>query len=305
MGILQAGRVLFDDGAKLGDSGVKFGDQSPFPAYNEGNRVWTYTVPGGKKATLQNIVLAVGPGVSTGLPGLAIVNLGTFYLVVDGSTKLEMRLHGAPLYSGAQLGPMTVMWDSKRRLPFEMGDGIDFASGQVIRITHDPVAVGDAFAASKLDCRLYGVDVVTGVPIFAHSVYRPVSVAAGQVALEYTAPANGFRLLSFGVSAYNAEPILAIFQVFINRVCIFESGPIAMSSQSPSLDFLPYRGTLSLPMEGMELNAGDFVELYAHAWIDVNQIAGGMLVGDLSDVGGGGGLAARVIGSPVVRRITQ
>ncbi len=276
----------------------------PYGTLDSPWRIATYEVPPGKTAALETVVVGLSAGSSAGLVGSAVVNLGTFFLVVDGADKAEVRLHGIPRFTGA-VGPVMTAWRGRRSV-HNFADGVDFTSGQVLTLQWTPQAVGDSRLLAKAAGRLHGLDPVTGTPVLLLATLRPKETTARQVILTYTVPANGFRLFSWDLQAWNIEPVIAGLELFLNGALILETGPLGQSSQSPvfggsSCGARGMVGGLALPLGGLVLNHGDRLELLGHALMDVDQVVGWQVLGTETTEGGGGGLAHPVVGNQIVR----
>jgi hypothetical protein len=276
---IQWATGTFDDPNRLGDltaGGVAIPVKFPLFGPENAKVLFEYVVPAGKVATIKNLLITLVPSgnlyVISGTPTEA----GLVYLVVDGSTKFEGRLQPTPLNSINNM--QTVEWGYRSCM--SLGEGVDFTSGQVVKVQALPMAPfgSGARLLSKWVARLHGKAVSGGAVDMQTGALRTPATGTALDILSYTVPANGLRLFYWDVNVFVSETIVASVQVLVNGACVGEYGYLCVNreqtvfrSSASCMGVIPISGFGDW---GMKLNHGDRIQVLGHAYLDYGQAVG-------------------------------
>ena len=276
---IQWGKGVFDNPNKRGGETpnpiTRADDLALVPLFqmNSATLLLQYVVPAGKVETLKNLLVGVIPPGNMFAPAGAGLRMGTALLVVDGTTKAELSIQNFPIHSPSL--KVSVDWRNAVR-GRSLGEGVDFTSGQVIKVQATPLEpAAGLILASKWIAELHGKNPVTGAADLRIGTLRSPASGAALDILSYTAPAQGFRLMSWDVKGYYTEPWCATVQVYINGSCITELGYLTFHGETTTFAPQGHYGVINLLKGGwgIKLNHGDRVEVWAHALLDFGQAA--------------------------------
>jgi len=276
---IQWGKGTFDDPSKLGGEIINpisvpaMFNRFPLWELGSATPVWQYVVPAGKRIELKNLLVAVIAPKNMYAPATVAARMGTALLVVDGTTKQELSIQNYPLHASGTM--WTVDWPNGNRCP-SLGEGVDFTSGQVVKVQVTPLsAQAGLVRAEKWIARLHGKNPTTGGADLQIGSLRSPNTGSAVDILSYTAPANGFRLMSWDVKGYYVEPWCATVQLYINGSCVCELGYLGFHGETTVFGPQSHNGNINLLKGswGVELNQGDRVEVWAHALLDFGQSA--------------------------------
>ena len=288
---IQWAKGTFDDPNQLGALPNSLEPSlAKFPLFGPENakRLFEYVVPAGKVVTIRGLLLTlIPPGnlyASVGTPTQA----GLVYLLVDGATKFEDRLQPCPL--GSSSTERTVEW--RYRSLMSLGEGVDFTSGQVLKVQCNPASPFSSGARlpSKWVARLHGKAVSGEAVDMQTGMFCTPDTGTALDILSYTVPANGLRLFYWDVNVFSTEVIVASVQVFVNGSCVGEYGYLSANreqtvfrSSATCMGVIPVSGFGDW---GMKLNHGDRVEVLGHAYLDYGQAVGVQMACDeMAEIG--------------------
>jgi hypothetical protein len=276
MSDIQAGIKAIDQTMQCGDNWFVVDEVSKGTRIPKvlGEPIFFYKVPAGKKYTVQSLVV-FGYGNWRSIAGTQVAPR-VFKFRLNGADKVEWQ--ALPHYNYTNAGRM--LWKNCARggAMAPMGDGLQFAAGDVITIQLVP-----ATATQWKLCWawLEGVETVGGARVLALSREKVTSVTTN--ILTYTVGANGFTLKNFGA---DAMPIDQNLDAYI-RVAI--RGQIAVETEFKCAnDSCSRPPQFTLPLCGLDLLQGDTIEVYAADLWQAGEKVSVTVFGTLSDLGGGG-----------------
>lgn len=278
---IQWAKATFEDPNQIGEQPTPAGFlTNKFPLFDTGRAkvLFDYTVPAGKVLSLANLLFAPIPPDSIYAIAGTPTEAGKAYLLVDGTTKFEGRLQPCPINSATT--PRTVPYRARCRM--SLGEGVDFTSGQVLKLQAEPVSAGPFSSGASLPTKwtaaLHGEAVSGGAVDIQRGVLRTPPRGTATDILSYTVPANGLRLFWFDVMAWSAEALGPSVQVFINGALVLEAGYVSLMREQTCFNSGDQgRGCWSiggLGSWGLQLRHGDRVLMLGHAYLDWGQAVG-------------------------------
>jgi hypothetical protein len=277
--LIEWQKATFTDPNKIGDSLGGRTVTGEFPLFKSESAAvaFSYVVPAGKVINLKNLLINVLPPACLYKVAGAYINLGSVYFLVDGTTKWEGRLVRAPMNAAGV--SWTEDWRQRCCPLLNIGEGIDFTSGQVLKLQINPLAPATGQRlAMKCSAVMHGKAVTGGAVDMQKGVIFSPEPGAARDILSYTVPANGFRLFSARVDAWISEPVCASVQVFVNGACVIEAAYLSFDGErtvfgagNPGLGVFPIMGPGAW---GMKLSHGDRVDVLGHAFLDYGQELG-------------------------------
>lgn len=243
--------------------------------------IGSYTVPAGKTAKLKGIWVFGQYEDCAYKMGLASGVIGTLYFQVDGAAKAEYRIQANA--SDFTVSPITCDFDITRRA-WNMHDGVQFTSGQIIRLIISPASIAGQGSQQVLWLASFtGRDTITGDQVIIKARTITTTKAANQVIITYTVPANGFTLRSVFLQVFMGDYFLGHAQLRLNGL-LFAEYPLCDSHfrASPTRRL---RGILPL-YDGIALNSRDSLEARIDPPLSVNQKFHLVVWGIETDTGG-------------------
>lgn len=279
-----------DSESKLGelpDYQEAWTNRFPLNKFKQG--IGSYTVPASKNTALKGL-LCFGEyaNINDYKAGVSS-NVFTVKLQVDGTDKMEFRV---PAYYG-DVNAAAFRGDfnfNDRYLP--MFDGLQFASGVVIRLVVTQTAVAGLIPQVHWEAVFIGKDTTTGT----HSVQRAETIitvdTANQVIITYTVPANGFTLRDIQISASVSDYYMGFMGVFVNGQIALELPVVSSAGTTAPLGnfraFIPF-------FDGLTLAHGATIEARCNPIEVVNERYNMISFGnETTESGGGGGETSHV-----------
>lgn len=255
-----------------------------FPLNNFKQKVGTYTVPSGYNTALKGLFVFGEYANIADYKAGASSAVFTVKFQVDGVDKGELRV---PAYYGdVNAAKFRSDFNFNDRL-IHLFDGLQFASGAVIRLVTTQTAVAGAIPQVHWEAVFIGKDTTTGATNIQRAETIITTNTADSVILSYTVPANGFTLRDIQLSASVNDWYMGFMGVFVNGQLALEL-PIANSAgtTAPAGDFRTF-----IPFfDGLTLAHGTTVETQCNPIECVNQRFNMITYGmETQESGGSGG----------------
>jgi hypothetical protein len=256
--------------------------------------LWSYTVPAGKKATVEYLNIHYSLMTISGTTNNNPTRSGNVFreavtsLVVDGTTILVMEGRGAGAWEGAGATVSGVTAapgrDADNLTKLHFGDGIQFTNGQVFTATaviENLAQAIDGIHPQVHRIRLHGKNTASGAPMFIEAVIRPSLYGTVtyywngvETATSYTVDANGFTLLSVSFRTdIGLEWIASSHNnLYLNDQILIEMGPF-MQGTGLNVE------TTNIPLYGIDLYEGDVLALRGAPGVDCGQVISVALIG--------------------------
>jgi hypothetical protein len=200
------------------------------------------------------------------VPALASINLGTVKLQVNGVDKMEFKIGGIKATFGGTLG--TADFDIGRR-QFLLYDGLQFASGDVIRL----IVTQEKLAATGIPQACYnisfiGANTTTGATIIEKQRTIVTVETANQIIASYTVLSEGFTLKDITLQTQVGDFMMGHIQILVNGMVVMEY-PVSdsMGCTRPSGGMC---GMIPL-YDGLNFGAGSTIEARIDPSVSVNQ----------------------------------
>lgn len=236
-----------------------------FPLNKFKQSIGAYSVQSGYNSTLKGMLVYGEYANINDYKATASSNVFTVKLQVDGTNKAEFRV---PAYYGdVNAAAFRGDFNFNDRI-IKLFDGLQFASGVVIRLVTTQTAVAGLIPQVHWEAVFIGKDTTTG----AHNVQRAETIittdTADSVILTYTVPANGFTLRDIQLSASVSDWYMGFVGVFVNGQLALEL-PLAASAgtTAPAGNFRAF-----IPFfDGMNLAHGATVQALCNPIEVVNE----------------------------------
>lgn len=295
----------YSDGAGSGSAdpptaGQNDGTTAPLAAqsWRDGGNsaVWSFTVPSNCEVACDRLVIQVSPG---GLWDMAASSpsmeqstpRATAVVKIDGNAIHELQVWSRGNWQQAGSDASTAnkgSWGAQslgsrpEQTVVALGAGVTLTSGQVLTVEVSPSAItlsNGGMLPSVIRFTGVAADEVTGRAVFIHGSYRPADASASQLALSFTAPANGIKLRSFAAWAEGGLLFaLARAQIHLNDAMVHELGYLNASIWRT-------RGeTIAIPL-GFTLQQGDCLEIRGCPLADTGGVISTQLIGTKRGVG--------------------
>ncbi len=283
------GRLLVDSPLVVGDLGVR-GEGYPCqttPQLPGGIKAWSYRVPTGNKLSLRAIYLSCQNGTINGTAQAASFNAGIAKLRVGADDKLEMRVTARVVQDFVSSGcECQAGWICQAQL-FDLHDGVIFGVGETFSLAFTPAAANSgAMIKATAFCT------TAAGPMILHGTLRWIATTANQTILTFTpTEATTLKSITFNVIACGSGVLMG-GRLELNGAPIAEFGPMGMDQATPNF------ALWHLPLQGVELQQGDLLEVFVHPMADLNHVITVSLAGNLTPyaTGGGSGISrSRVI----------
>jgi hypothetical protein len=262
-------------------------------------RLWQYTVPVGKRVTLEainfhySLIAISGSAINNPVRSGNVWREAVTSLLVDGNTVLAYEGRSAGSWEGGG-ATVTGITQSNARdadclTKLYFGDGIQFTNGQVFTATaviENLAHTVDGIHPQVHRIRMFGKNTASGAPVFIEAVVRPsiygtvtYSWNGDETATSYTVGANGFTLLSVAFRTdIGLEWIASSHNnLYLNDQVLVEMGPFMQGSGNNVESF-------TIPLYGAELIEGDILELRGAPGVDCGQVISASLVGAVTSL---------------------
>lgn len=246
--------------------------------------VWTFDCPAEATVAVETLIIAGhSPSTWRMLPSASIANrIGTWVLDVDGSTVGEGVCNGRPM-SSTEVGAQGSTGPDSGQYGFviPLHDGIILTSGQVLTVYWTPHTLdSEGIPPQVVHATGWGVDASTGAPIYFAGNYPPTDATSSQIALQYTAPANGIKLKSLTVYSVQHYPVILFnARILLNNQVIFRVGNLIFDSTSSR------SALVIIPMTGFTLYPGDRLELVGSLAFFGGKTLGVSIIGTTTPIG--------------------
>lgn len=266
-------------------------------AENSAVVLWSYTVPVDTKLTAEALNIIVSPGGTWGLfSGTAAPYdpLGEVSLKVDGAEFFLQRVRRRGLHEvitgGTNIGANSAQ--DLKSLPdgsLGFGDGIQLTSGQVLTAVFTAAAplniTGSTGSVLPGVARIavFAKNTATGAIQILRGHVRIRDTGQVETFLSHTVGAQGLTILRVVVCADGNQPSHVCRWVFLrlNGEIIHEFLDIHATARCASRQGENLGGTLSVPLWGAELVAGDKLELIGNPQTDAGGTISCALAGPL------------------------
>lgn len=272
MALVDVGRLTFDASAPIGQHygvGRFDAEASAVPFQGDGALRTRYTVPAGKKLSLQAVQVVTDR--SWCVPPGTAVRAGIATLRVNGVDKMEWAVYETGWY---ELPNGVLAFKAEQR----RGGGINcwdvaFAPGDVLVLRFTPSNVDGCVAVSA---DLSGTS--AGVAVCTADRETVLGTAAVDL-ITYTVPAGGFTLQRVCLQA----------SVRGNPACPFVSLLVRgqLVAEFPTWRAIDSQGApprLAVQLHGLDLYPGDTIELRASSLWRTEEWASLLVLGELSDL---------------------
>lgn len=278
-----------NDPSKLGDVGA-VATSIPLGSPERGYLAASYSVPNGSKLTLRGVAVAAlsryspsggtAPGTVSGGAEIA--------LRIAGTDAFRFRRQSWPVVAAVPGGDECVVPNYSAFQLLDFGDGVVVTSVQALTVTLSPAVntFGTLYTASVWGSLGATVTCQSGSLV-------PNDLTSNQNIINYTPPSD-FTIYGWSVDCVEAGNLICMGgSLRINGMVLHEFGPMWFGQESPSFmgtDNAYSPGSLYFPLEEMELNQGDRLELYIHAPANLGQRIGMQISGSLDSYSIGGGI---------------
>lgn len=209
------------------------------------------------------------------------LNFGVINILVGGTTVYEARMLGSMAYKTAVSGDEMVINGQLQNQMFNFQDGITIPSGTTFLVRVTP------------NLKIPIVWCFEGYSQGNNQIARTVTSAttSNQTILSYT-PVSDWTLQSFAISADTSAQVAGRMNLAINGQVVLEVGDVGLEESAPTVMYnnTGYgMGGLFIPLDDIEFQQKDVIELLANPWCENNAKFQLMVAGTETAYSGGGG----------------